>query len=170
MITPLQYICSKEEFVQLNEIKNPKIAIDEFWLSKTKGDKNQAKKIIRTFYKRVEDANTFFTCYKAGWKTDRGMIMIIFGTPNIIYQSIEGESWIYGEKNNVFSLNFTFTKMENKFTDNDYQLNRSVYFKNIWNTAQSAWRDGHAYSDMDIKEKIYEQERRQRQSQLYFWY
>ena len=170
MITPLQYICSKEEFVQLNEIKNPKIAIDEFWLSKTKGDKTQAKKIIRTFYKRVEDANTFFTCYKAGWKTDRGMIIIIFGTPNIIYQSIEGESWIYGEKNNVFSLNFTFTKMENKFTDNDYQLNRSVYFKNVWNTAQSAWRDGHAYSDMDIKEKIYEQERRQRQSQLYFWY
>ena len=170
MMTPLQYICNKEEFLQLNEIKNPKIAIDEFWLSKTKGDKNQAKKIIRTFYKRVEDANTFFTCYKAGWKTDRGMIMIIFGTPNIIYQSIEGESWIYGEKNNVFSLNFTFTKMENKFTDNDYQLNRSVYFKNVWNTAQSAWRDGHAYSDMDIKEKIYEQERRQRQSQLYFWY
>ena len=170
MMTPLQYICNKEEFLQLNEIKNPKIAIDEFWLSKTKGDKTQAKKIIRTFYKRVEDANTFFTCYKAGWKTDRGMIIIIFGTPNIIYQSIEGESWIYGEKNNVFSLNFTFTKMENKFTDNDYQLNRSVYFKNIWNTAQSAWRDGHAYSDMDIKEKLYEQERRQRQSQLYFWY
>ena len=134
------------------------------------GDKEQAKKVIRTFYKRVKDANTFFTSYKAGWKTDRGMIMIIFGTPNIIYQSIDGESWIYGEKNNVFSLNFSFTKMENKFTDNDYQLNRSVYFKNIWNTAQSAWRDGHAYSDMDIKEKIYEQERRQRQSQLYFWY
>jgi len=170
MIAPLQYICTNEEFLQIREIKNQKIAIDEFWLSKTKGDKEQAKKIIRTFYKRVKDANTFFTSYKAGWKTDRGMIMIIFGAPNIIYQSKEGESWIFGEKNNVFSLNFTFTKMENKFTDNDYQLNRSVYFKNIWNTAQSAWRDGHAYSDMDIKEKIYEQERRQRQSQLYFWY
>ena len=170
MISPLKYICTNEEFLQLNEIKNPKIAIDEFWLSRTKDDKGQAKKIINTFYKRVEDANTFFTSYKAGWKTDRGMIMIIFGAPNIIYQSKEGESWIYGEKNNAFSLNFTFTKMENKFTNNDYQLNRSLYFKNIWNTAQNAWRDGHVYSDMDIKEKIYEQERRQRQSQFYFWY
>ena len=170
MIAPLQYICTNEEFLQIREIKNQKIAIDEFWLSKTKGDKEQAKKIINTFYKRVEDANTFFTSYKAGWKTDRGMIMIIFGAPNIIYQSKEGESWIYGEKNNAFSLNFTFTKMENKFTNNDYQLNRSLYFKNIWNTAQNAWRDGHVYSDMDIKEKIYEQERRQRQSQFYFWY
>ena len=170
MISPLKYICTNEEFLQLNEIKNPKIAIDEFWIGKTKGDKQQAVKLIQIYYNRVEDANIFFSSYKAGWKTDRGMIMIIFGAPNIIYQSIEGESWIYGEKNNVFSLNFTFTKMENKFTDNDYQLNRSVYFKNIWNTAQSAWRDGHAYSDMDIKEKIYEQERRQRQSQLYFWY
>ena len=170
MISPLKYICTNEEFLQLNEIKNPKIAIDEFWIGKTKGYKQQAVKLIQIYYNRVEDANIFFSSYKAGWKTDRGMIMIIFGAPNIIYQSIDGESWIYGEKNNVFSLNFTFTKMENKFTDNDYQLNRSVYFKNIWNTAQSAWRDGHAYSDMDIKEKIYEQERRQRQSQLYFWY
>ena len=170
MISPLKYICTNEEFLQLNEIKNPKIAIDEFWIGKTKGDKQQAVKLIQIYYNRVEDTNIFFSSYKAGWKTDRGMIMIIFGAPNIIYQSIEGESWIYGEKNNVFSLNFTFTKMENKFTDNDYQLNRSVYFKNVWNTAQSAWRDGHAYSDMDIKEKIYEQERRQRQSQLYFWY
>jgi len=170
MISPLKYFCTNEEFLQLNKIKNQKIAIDKFWLNRTKGEEGQARRIINTFYKRVEDANTFFTSYKAGWKTDRGMIMIVFGAPNIIYQSKEGESWIYGEKNNAFSLNFTFTKMENKFTNNDYQLNRSLYFKNIWNTAQNAWRDGHAYSDMDIKKKIYEQERRQRQSQLYFWY
>ncbi len=170
MISPLKYFCTNEEFLQLNEIKNQKIAIDKFWLNRTKGEEGQVRRIINTFYKRVEDANTFFTSYKAGWKTDRGMIMIVFGAPNIIYQSKEGESWIYGEKNNAFSLNFTFTKMENKFTNNDYQLNRSLYFKNIWNTAQNAWRDGHAYSDMDIKKKIYEQERRQRQSQLYFWY
>ena len=170
MIFPLQYISANEEFFQLQEIKNPKIAIDEFWLGRTKGDKEQAGKLIYTFYKRVEDANTFFTSYKAGWKTDRGMIMIIFGAPNIIYQSKEGESWIYGEINNMYALNFTFTKIKNKFSDNDFQLNRSAYFKNIWNTAQRSWREGHAYSDMDIKEKIYEQERRQRKSQLYFWY
>ena len=54
MIAPLQYICTNEEFLEIREIKNQKIAIDEFWLSKTKGDKEQAKKIIRTFYKRVK--------------------------------------------------------------------------------------------------------------------
>ena len=170
MILPLQYISANEEFFQLQEIKNPKIAIDEFWLDRTKGNKEQAGKLIYTFYKRVEDSNTFFTSYKAGWKTDRGMIMIIFGAPNIIYQSKGGESWIYGEMNNMYALNFIFTKIKNKFSDNDFQLNRSAYFKNIWNTAQKSWREGHAYSDMDIKEKIHEQERRQRQSQLYFWY
>ena len=170
MILPLQYICSNEEFSQLQETKNPKIAIDEFWLDRTKGDKDQAGKLIYTFYKRVEYANTSFTSYKAGWRTDKGMIMIVFGAPNIVYQSKEGESWIYGEKNNMYALNFTFTKIKNKFSDNDFQLNRSAYFKNIWNTAQRSWREGHAYSDMDIKEKIYEQERQERQSQLYFWY
>ena len=69
----------------------------------------------------------------------------------------------------MYALNFTFTKIKNKFTNNDFELNRSIYLKNIWNTAKSAWRNGYAYSDMDIKEKIYEQERRQRQSQFYFW-
>lgn len=170
MVAPLQYISTKEEMQDVSLAKNTKIAMDQFWLSKAKNDQQKARKLIRTYYKRVENANRFFTSYKEGWKTDRGMIMIIFGAPNIIYQSEQGESWIYGEKNNMNALNFTFTKIENTFTDNDYQLNRSVYFKNIWNTAQNAWRNGYAYSDMDIKEKIYEQEKRQRQSQLYFWY
>lgn len=170
MIAPLQYICTEKEMQELRLAKNKKIAVDQFWLSKAKNDKQIAKKLISTYYKRVENTNKFFTSYKAGWKTDRGMIMVVFGAPNIIYQSKEGESWIYGEKNNMYALNFTFTKIKNKFSDNDFQLNRSEYFKNIWKTAQNAWRNGHPYSDMDIKERIYEQERRQRQSQFYFWY
>ena len=170
MIAPLQYISIEEEMQELKLAKNKKIAVDQFWLSKAKNDKQIAKKLISTYYKRVENANKFFTSYKAGWKTDRGMIMVVFGAPNIIYQSKEGESWIYGEKNNMYALNFTFTKIKNRFSDNDFQLNRSTYFKNIWKTAQNAWRNGQPYSDMDIKERIYEQERRQRQSQFYFWY
>tara|TARA_E500000331_G_scaffold352231_1_gene400353 strand:+ start:9053 stop:10366 length:1314 start_codon:yes stop_codon:yes gene_type:complete len=170
MIATLQYICTEEEMQELRLAKNKKIAVDQFWLSKAKNEKQIAKKLISTYYKRVENANKFFTSYKAGWKTDRGMIIVVFGAPNIIYQSKEGESWIYGEKNNMYALNFTFTKIKNKFSDNDFQLNRSAYFKNIWKTAQSAWRDGYPYSDIDIKEKIYEQERRQRQSQFYFWH
>lgn len=170
MIAPLKYISNKEEVQELSLAKEKKIAIDQFWLKRSNNDKHIAKKLIKTYYKRVENANRFFTSYKEGWKTDRGMIMIMFGAPNIIYLSKEGESWIYGEKNNMYALNFTFTKIKNKFSDNDFQLNRSAYFKNIWNTAQSAWRDGHPYSDIDIKESIYEQERRQRQNQFYFWY
>ncbi len=169
MIPPLQYLCNTEEFQTLILAKDTKNAVDEFWLSSSKNNSEQSRKLIRIFYKRVEDANTFFTSYKEGWKTDRGMIMILFGSPNIIYKTKEGESWIYGERNNMYALNFTFTKIKNKFTNNDFELNRSVYFKNIWNTAKSTWRNGYAYSDMDIKEKIYEQERRQRQSQFYFW-
>ena len=171
MLGTLEYISTKEEMRELILAKDKKIAVDQYWISKAKNDKQKGKKLIRTFYKRVENANRFFTSYKAGWKTDRGMILIIFGAPNIIHQSKKGESWIYGEKNNMYALNFTFTKIKNKFSNNDFQLNRSAYFKNIWNTAQSAWQDGYPYSDMDIKEKIYEQqERRQRQSQFYFWY
>ena len=170
MIATLEYINTKEELQKLTTVQEKKIALDQFWLNKTKHDKKIAKKLIRTYYKRVENANKFFTSYKAGWKTDRGMIMIVFGTPNIIYESKDGESWIYGEKNTMYALNFTFTKIKNKFSENDFQLNRSAYFKNPWNTAKDSWRNGHPYSDIDIKERIHEQERRQKQNQFYFWY
>ena len=106
MIPPLQFISSSEEFLELKESKNTKIALDKFWLSKTKDNEQQAKKLIHTFYRRVENSNKFFTSYLEGWKTDRGMIYLIFGAPNIIYQTKGGERWIYGEKNNIYSLNF----------------------------------------------------------------
>tara|TARA_B100000902_G_scaffold42234_2_gene49956 strand:+ start:11759 stop:13072 length:1314 start_codon:yes stop_codon:yes gene_type:complete len=170
MILPIEYITTDEEFLKLKEEKNNKLAIDKFWLERANNNKKNAKDLIYKFYKRVQESNIHFSSYKAGWKTDRGMIMIVFGPPNIVYQSENGESWIYGEKNNIYSLNFTFSKINNKFTDNDYELNRSIYFRTIWNNAQIAWKDGYAYSDIDIKKRIYEQEKRKRQSQLYFWY
>ena len=30
-----------------------------------------------------------------GWRTDRGLVHIIFGTPNSIYKNDDTETWIY---------------------------------------------------------------------------
>ena len=37
------------------------------------------------YYRRVRFANEEFTQYKDGWKTDRGMIYILFGPPNQVF-------------------------------------------------------------------------------------
>ncbi|MPN51542.1 hypothetical protein SDC9_199190 [bioreactor metagenome] len=86
------------------------------------------------------NANRLFTSYTEGWQTDRGMIYIVFGPPNIVYRSDDTESWIYGEENNFFSITFTFNKVKNIFCDNDYILQRAPVYKDNWFRAVDIWR------------------------------
>jgi GWxTD domain-containing protein len=144
MIRSIRYICSSAEYKKLLNSDFPKSAIDNFWLSRT-GSKDRAREIIRRYYNRVENANIHFNSYKEGWKTDRGMISIIFGDPGLINKYKDSEIWIYGDKNNLNSLTFRFTKEDNPFSDNDYRLIRSVSYKSHWYKAVDSWRSGRAY-------------------------
>jgi hypothetical protein len=96
--------------------------------------------MIKLYYNRVMDANRFFTSYLEGWKTDRGIIYIIYGPPNVVYKGRNVEGWVYGEDKNMLSINFTFRKLDNPFTDNDYSLTRSPAYKDGWYIAVDNWR------------------------------
>ncbi len=139
MLGPLRYITTKTEFNDLLLMKNTKSAIDNFWLDKA-GNAERAKELIRIFYNRVQDANRFFSSGTEGWKTDRGMIYIIFGQPNSVYRSPYLETWNYGEDRNILSMTFDFNKTLNPFTENDYTLERSPEYKDVWYSAVEAWR------------------------------
>lgn len=141
LLDPLRFVTSKREYAKMKKYQDPKKAIDEFWLSTTP-DPEKAKKMIKGYYKRVENANYFFTSFKEGWKTDRGIIYIVFGPPNVVYRSLTGESWTYGEQSNYKSLTFNFAKVNNPFTNNDYTLQRSTVYKNPWYRAIDTWRQG----------------------------
>lgn len=144
LIMPLRYITSKQEYDDFIASTNKKAAADKFWLDCT-GSQDRAKEIIRKYYNRVQDANLYFTSYVEGWKTDRGMVYLIYGAPNVIYKTGNSETWIYGEENNINSLNYTFSKVNNPFTDNDYALERSAAYKQSWYSAVDIWRQGRAY-------------------------
>ncbi len=144
MVAPLRFITSKQEYDELNTSANKKAAIEKFWVNST-GNQERAKEIIRKYYNRVQDENLYFTSYLEGWKTDRGMIYLIFGSPNVIYKTANSETWIYGEENNVNSLSYSFSKVNNPFTNNDYTLDRSVVYKQSWYTAVDIWRQGRTY-------------------------
>src|SRR5690606_16033435 len=70
---PLIYICTKQEFSRIKQARGDKRAFDRVILSITK-DAERAKTLMRNYFRRVEQANTYFSSYKEGWKTDRGMI------------------------------------------------------------------------------------------------
>lgn len=144
MIGPMRYISTKKEFDGLNEAENKKEAVDKFWLE-ISGSTDRARTLISEYYNRVESANNYFTSYLEGWKADRGLIYIIYGSPNVVYKNKNYENWIYGEENNMMSISFVFQKVTNPVSDNDYTLSRSPIFKNSWFRAVDSWRSGRIF-------------------------
>lgn len=146
LIEPLRFINSNSEYKQLVEADFPKAEVDRFWL-KVAGNPDRAKLLIQKYYSRVENSNQFFSSFTEGWKSDRGLIYLIFGPPNIIYKNTNSEHWIYGEEENPSSLGVTFYKIDNPFTDNDFRLDRSPIYKSSWYSAVDMWRQGRVYTD-----------------------
>ncbi|PCH88730.1 MAG: hypothetical protein COB88_03410 [Flavobacteriales bacterium] len=144
LIGPLRYITTRQEYSEMKLLDNKKLAVDNFWLNVT-GNPDRGRKIIKHFYGRVEEANKYFSSYLEGWKSDRGMIFVVYGPPDVVYKSSNSESWTYGEEGNITSVNFTFFKVDNPFSDNDYRLSRSATYKNSWFHAVDAWRQGIVY-------------------------
>jgi len=125
--------------------ENQKLAVDNFWIN-TAGSIDKARELIRIYYNRVFYANYFFVSYKEGWKTDRGMIYIIYGPPDVLYKNDEEERWIYRNSKGTENISFTFRKVENPFTQNDFVLNRSDELDSRWGEAISSWRNGLIFS------------------------
>lgn len=146
MIEATRYIMAKREYENCMLATNQKEAIDKFWID-LGGSRERGTELIRKYYGRVQDANKLFVSYQEGWKTDRGMIYIVFGAPNRVIKRKNGEVWIYGEVGNPNSTSFTFIKVMNPFTDNDYRLERDETFKMPWYQAVDMWRQGRVYLD-----------------------
>lgn len=139
MLQPLRYITTVSEFRELQEALDVKLAVDNFWLG-ISGNPTRARAMIQKYYGRVVDANKYFTSYLEGWKTDRGIIYIVYGPPRIVYRGKGVEEWIYGEKGNKNSIRLRFVKVINPFTENDYSLIKSPGYKEKWYNMVNNWR------------------------------
>ncbi len=145
MIEPLSYLLSPKEYQVLLQDSNPKFALDKFWL-KIGENTRHAKEMIKVYYHRVSVSNKYFSSYRLGWRTDRGMVYVIYGEPTVIYKSETLERWIYGNENSDQSILFDFKKEQNPFTDNDFELLREVEYQKSWFQAIDSWRNGRIYS------------------------
>lgn len=139
-IIPLRYLTSQKEYDKLISYSDYKTAVDSFWLRRASQQEERARKMIAKFYSRVEKANAMFSSYQEGWKTDRGIIYIIYGPPTEVYRNDEEERWVFGNSNNPMSINFYFQELKNPFTDNAYSLNKSPLYKDSWYIAIENWR------------------------------
>ncbi len=143
---PLRFITSKAEFDAIAISNNAKKLIDDFWLE-CAGSKDRARELIRIYYSRVMEANMYFTSYTEGWRTDRGMIHLIFGNPSKIIHHTDSEIWTYGEDNNPTSIQFLFKRVPHELSNNVFVLNRDPMFKQHWEKMVTAWRNGKIFND-----------------------
>ncbi len=146
LIDALRYLTTRKEYEKLISSTNKKKSVDEFWLEKA-GNNERGRQLIRVYYGRAKDANILFTSYMPGWKTDRGMIYMIYGPPSSVYFSGSYETWDYRNTAGLPTTRFTFRKLLNPFTDQDYALERGLELQNVWYLAVDSWRAGRIVGD-----------------------
>lgn len=147
LAAPLYYLMEMDEYEELMAIKDErelKKAIDRFWLSNIKNSR-KAQDVISLYYQRVEEANKQFANYKEGWKTDMGMIYILFGPPWYTTQSFDQIMWSYSYNFNEFERNFVFRSPRVR-TDNypfdNYLLIRNQAYHQVEYRQRDMWLNG----------------------------
>lgn len=141
LIEPLSYITSEGEFKTIKEQPYPKLAADNFWLKAGNGPA-RGREMLRVYYNRVYFANYYFTSTKPGWKTDRGMVYIVYGPPHNLKKNASSEIWYYYRKGSGESIKFKFNHDPAKYHINEYALERSDNYTWNWREAVYSWSNG----------------------------
>jgi len=147
LVAALAYIAEAQEIEHIRAgatALERKRRFDAFWAART-GNKVQAADLIARYYSRVEEANLRYTSFKAGWKTDRGMVSIVLGSPLYNENRLDHETWFYsydGERGGgsfVFERVFVFDAL---IPYPHYVLERRPAFDYEWRRAVERWRRG----------------------------
>lgn len=144
---PLAYLMNSDEHEALLSIESDdslKQAIDRFWLRNI-GNTEEARNVIRMYYERVEEANKQYSNYKEGWKTDRGMVYILYGPPWYTENNLDRRVWSYSYNRNDPDLNFLFIqrKLKTEFYPFDnYILQRSNRYYDTQYQQEQLWLSG----------------------------
>lgn len=146
LIEASRYVTSRAEYERMTTSDDPKAALDAFWLDCADSE-SRARELIRIFYDRVEEANLYFSGLREGWRTDRGMVHIVFGVPTKVRRYRDQEWWIYGEEGTPNAITFRFKKIPNRLDDNHFVLDRSLSFRAPWDRMVTAWRNGRIHGE-----------------------
>lgn len=133
--TSLVFISTKDEAERLKAAGADKTAFDKIVLDITR-DKDRARTLIKNYFRRIELANVYFSSYKEGWKTDRGMMYLVFGMPDEVNRNGQYEVWTYKQMN----AKFTFYKAGSVYDPDYFVLERNKRFAETWYYTVDMWR------------------------------
>lgn len=110
-IDQIQYIAKDSELQHVKSaptLEEKQKRFLEFWKTKDPNPNTPRNEMMEEYYAKVEYANKNFKHYIEGWRTDMGMVYIIFGAPNNVdrhpfdMDSKPYEIWSYYELNHRF--------------------------------------------------------------------
>lgn len=110
-VSQLLYIASSKELDDIKDAKTNEEKLKrfiKFWRSKDPSPRTPRNELMVEYYNRVKIANERYSHYVEGWKTDMGMVFIIYGTPSVIDRhpfdadSKPYEVWTYYEINRQY--------------------------------------------------------------------
>ena len=110
-ISQLMYIASPSQLSYIKQASDQKEKISrylEFWKKKDPTPNTEENEIFNEYYRRVAYANANFSQYVEGWRSDRGMVFILLGSPNNVdrhpfdLESKPYEVWYYYDLNRSY--------------------------------------------------------------------
>jgi GWxTD domain-containing protein len=132
-IEQLKYIARDAEASKFKEAKTSEEKMNafmEFWKKRDPNPSTPRNEKMEEYYARVDYANKHFKHYLQGWRTDMGMVYIMFGPPNNVERhpfevdTKPYEIWSY------YDINYSFV-----FVDltgfGDYRLETPIW--DAWN-------------------------------------
>lgn len=128
-IAQLQYIATSEEMDKLKEAKNnldKEKKFIEFWKKKDPSPATPRNELMIEYYNRIKIANERYSHYQEGWRTDMGMVFIIYGNPaNIDRHPFENQTKPY-EVWDYYDINRQFVFVDDSGFG-DYRLITPIY-------------------------------------------
>jgi len=140
LIEPLPYIARESEYSEFSSPGADRLRLfEKFWLG-LGGNAENSRNLMKNYYTRAEEANLLFSNHKEGWKTDRGMIYIVFGPPSLTERQLSSETWSYSN-----GYRFVFERvrrLQGNEPFENYLLYRDPVYERAWTKEVDRWRRG----------------------------
>ena len=129
----MRYILQDDEWRKLSKAKNTEkeALFLEYWSGRDPTPETPANEVMDEFFSRVYYSNANFKSYIPGWKTDMGMIYILFGPPDDLEIYNDPLSRTYSQRWHYYRINKYFDFIdENGF--GDYRLTIPYFRGKSW--------------------------------------
>jgi GWxTD domain-containing protein len=128
-LAQLQYIATSEEMDALRSAKTnleKEKKFIEFWKKKDPSPATPRNELMIEYYNRIKIANERYSHYTEGWRSDMGMVFIIYGNPsNIDRHPFENQTKPY-EVWDYYDINRQFVFVDDSGFG-DYRLITPIY-------------------------------------------